>query len=411
MPNLTTGITVPRNGALQSATRESAGQRANRLRSERQAAQAAQGGAPSPAPSPTPPIVPQTQQLGQVVTGQAGQFAGTPILQGTEGNGQRIEDAMMARARRLLDPQFAEQQRTMEQQLANRGLAPGSEAYDNAVSQFGRARNDAYESAANQSVMAGTQEQQRLLDQQYRYDQLQQQQRMAELQAQAAGGNASAQREVAMIQAQMQMDQFNASRQDQSAQTAWQQAMAEAQFNSGLSQQDFGNQMALLQQQMAQRGQYFNEMGFFLGGGVPQMGMPTVNAPDVQGAFANFDQGQQANWQGQMQQAQMQQQQQQQMWGNIAQIGGAVAMFCHREMKENVVPFENGIDLIAKFPTYRFNYIGTPNGFIGPMLDQTPEALKFDKDHVNVPSVVFALVSAVQTVIARIEALEARHAV
>lgn len=412
MPNLPTGITAPRPGALQSATRETAGQRANRLRAERRA-QTTPDGAPQVGPqgAPSPPIVPQTQQLGQVVMGQAGQFAGTPILEGTEGNGQRIEDAMMARARRLLDPQFAEQQRTMEQQLANRGLAPGSEAYDNAVTQFGRARNDAYESAANQSIMAGTQEQQRLLDQQYRYDQLQQQQRLGELQAQAAGGNASAQREVAMIQAQMQMDQFNASRQDQSAQTAWQQAMAEAQFNSGLSQQDFGNQMAMMQQQMAQRGQYFNEMGWFLGGGVPQMGMPTVNGVNATAAFGNFDQGNMANWQGQMQQAQMAQQQQQAMWGNIAQIGGAAMLMCHREMKENIEPFNDGLSMVLNLPTYTFNYMGSENGFIGPMLDETPEALKFGRDHVNVPSVVFALISAVKTLTDRISTLENRHAI
>lgn len=416
MPNLPTGITPPR--APRTAATESAGQRANRLRAERaaQAGQAGQPQLPAPntvtapgAPAPTGPNA--TQQLGQVITSQAGQFAGTPILQGTEGNGQRIEDAMMARARRLLDPQFADQQRAMEQQLANRGLAPGTEAYDNAVTQFNRSRTDAYESAANQAVMAGTQEQQRLLDQQYRYDQLQMQQRLAQLQADAAGGNAAAQREVAMLQAQMQMDQFNAQRADQSAQTAWQQAMAEQQFNAGQGQQSFANQMAMLQQQMAQRGQYFNEMGWFLGGAVPQMGMPTVNAPNVGAAFANYDQGNMANWQGQMQQQQMRQQQQQQMWGNIAGMAGAVAMFCERGAKENVAKFDDGLSMIMKFPTYTFNYIGQPHGFIGPMLDEVPDSLKFGSHHVNVNSVVFALVSAVQTLTDRITSLESRHAV
>jgi hypothetical protein len=317
----------------------------------------------------------------------------------------------MARARRLLDPQFESQERKMQQELVNRGLQPGTEAYDVAVSQFNRAKNDAYAQAQNQAITAGTAEQQRLFGNQFQYDNLAQQQRIAQLQIDASNGNAAAQREIAMIQAQMGMDQFNASRQDAASQQAWQQAMAEAQFGASQGQQGFANQMALLQQQMAQRGQYFNEMGWFLGGQVPQMGMPTVNAPNVMGAFQNFDQGNMANWQGQMQQAQMQQQAQQAMWGNIAQLGGAAMMMCHREMKEGVVPFSDGASLIAKFPTYTFNYIGNPQGFIGPMLDEVPEQLKFGKDHVNVPSVVFALVSAVQTLTARIEQLESRHAV
>lgn len=349
-----------------------------------------------------------TQQLGQLMPGQ-GNFAATPVLQGMEGNGQRTEDAMMARARRLLDPQFADQQRTMEQQLANRGLAPGSEAYDNAVQQFGRQRNDAYESAANAAVMAGTAEQQRLFGNQVTYDQMANQTRIAQLQVDASNGNAAAQREIAMIQAQMGMDQFNAQRQDQGAQTAWQQSMAEQQWNAGQGQQQFANQMALQQMSAAQRQQYFNEMGFFLGGGVPQTGMPTVNAPNVTGAYGNYDQGMANQWQGQMAQYQNQQQQNQSMWGNIAQLGSLAVMACHRELKENIVPID-GLSMIAKFPTYSFNYIGDSVLRIGPMLDELPEPLKFDKDHVNVSSVVFALVSAVQTLTDRITTLEKSYA-
>lgn len=361
------------------------------------------------AQNPQNPQNPQ-QQLGQLAPGQTG-FAPTPVLNGMEGSGQRTEDAMMARARRLLDPQFGDQQRSMEQQLANRGLAPGSEAYDNAVMQFNRSKNDAYESAANSAVMAGTQEQQRLFGNQLSYDTLANQQRIAQLQVDASNGNAAAQREIAMLQARMQMDQFNASRQDQSAQTAWQQAMAEQQFNAGQGQQSFANQMAMLQQQMSQRGQYFNEMGFFLGGGVPQMGMPTVAAPNVTGAYGNYDQGNMANYQAQLQQQQMAQQQQQGIWGNVAGLAGAAAMFCQREAKENIVEFNDGLTMIAKFPTYSFRYKGQPNGFIGPMLDEVPEELKIGPNHVNVNNVVFALVSAVQTLTDRINQLENRHAV
>ena len=239
------------------------------------------------------------------------------------------------------------------------------------MTQFNRSRTDAYESAANQAVMAGTQEQQRLLDQQYRYDQLQMQQRLAQLQADAAGGNAAT--TGAKSRCCKRKCKWTSSTRSvpTSPRKPQQQAMAE--FNSSTPVK--GSRVFKWR---CCNSRWRSEASilmkwWFLGGAVPQMGMPTVNAPNVGAAFpANYDQGNMANWQGQMQQQQMRQQQQQQMWGNIAGMAGAVAMFCERGAKENVAKFDDGLSMIMKFPTYTFNYIGQPHGFIGPMLDEVP---------------------------------------
>lgn len=56
--------------------------------------------------------------------------------------------------RKRLDPRFAQEQATLEQQLANKGITMGSEAYDRAMDRFGQTKNDAY----NQLALTGNQQ-------------------------------------------------------------------------------------------------------------------------------------------------------------------------------------------------------------------------------------------------------------
>jgi hypothetical protein len=60
---------------------------------------------------------------------------------------QHAEDAAYQRQVNRLDPMFASQQRDLETKLRNQGLAPGDQAYDAAMKNFGMTRNDAYEQA------------------------------------------------------------------------------------------------------------------------------------------------------------------------------------------------------------------------------------------------------------------------
>ncbi len=59
----------------------------------------------------------------------------------------------------FLDPQFKQKESDLEQQLADQGLSPGTEAYDRAKGDLGRQETLAYQQAQNEAVSAGNQEQ------------------------------------------------------------------------------------------------------------------------------------------------------------------------------------------------------------------------------------------------------------
>jgi hypothetical protein len=62
-----------------------------------------------------------------------------------------IEQKLYDMGRARLDPRFEQQRQSLEQQLANKGISMGSEAYDRAMGQFGQTQNDAY----NQLALGG----------------------------------------------------------------------------------------------------------------------------------------------------------------------------------------------------------------------------------------------------------------
>jgi hypothetical protein len=70
---------------------------------------------------------------------------------------QQGQDAAYAAQKQYLDPQFSQQGESMNASLANQGLAPGSQAYNNAQTNFANQKQQAYGNAANQAVMTGSQ--------------------------------------------------------------------------------------------------------------------------------------------------------------------------------------------------------------------------------------------------------------
>lgn len=64
---------------------------------------------------------------------------------------QDIADKSYGNYTQRLDPQWNQRQKATETQLANQGIAPGTEAYTNAMRDFNAGRNDAYTSAQNAS--------------------------------------------------------------------------------------------------------------------------------------------------------------------------------------------------------------------------------------------------------------------
>ena len=75
---------------------------------------------------------------------------------------QRVEDALARQYGRRLNPIFNQRERELENKLANQGITLGSDAWKEAMTNFGRERNDAYNSANNQIILGGGAEQSRL---------------------------------------------------------------------------------------------------------------------------------------------------------------------------------------------------------------------------------------------------------
>ena len=71
-------------------------------------------------------------------------------------------DALYKQQSAYLDPQFGNQQKQLDAQLANQGILPGSEAYKNAQDEQNRNRTFAYQQAANQAQAGAGSEQTRM---------------------------------------------------------------------------------------------------------------------------------------------------------------------------------------------------------------------------------------------------------
>lgn len=69
---------------------------------------------------------------------------------------QQGQDAAYAAQTQYLDPQFSQQQESLNNSLANQGLAPGSQAYNNAQLNQSNAKQQAYSNAQNQAILTGS---------------------------------------------------------------------------------------------------------------------------------------------------------------------------------------------------------------------------------------------------------------
>ena len=152
-------------------------------------------------------------------------------------------DALYNQQAQYLDPQFQQAQSNLENQLANKGITAGSEAYDRAMGNFARQKQQAYESARNQAISGGINAAQGMFGMnlqggqfanQAQAQQYGQNLQSAEFQNQAAQG---------MFGAAMQ----NAALQNQAAQTAYQQALQSGQFQNQTAAQALAQAQALQQ--------------------------------------------------------------------------------------------------------------------------------------------------------------------
>lgn len=76
----------------------------------------------------------------------------------------KYEDAVYNQYASRLDPQWQTTQSNLQNQLANQGITQGSAAWNAAMDQMGRSKNDAYSQAQNQSVLTGLQARNQLVN-------------------------------------------------------------------------------------------------------------------------------------------------------------------------------------------------------------------------------------------------------
>lgn len=105
----------------------------------------------------------ETAALAEALRGQAAQNMTTPfdmsqfgdLPTGDSARNQAIE-AAYSQASSRLNPQWGQREDATRTRLLNQGLTEGSEAWNNAMGELGRQRNDAYSSAMNSAIMQGT---------------------------------------------------------------------------------------------------------------------------------------------------------------------------------------------------------------------------------------------------------------
>jgi len=90
------------------------------------------------------------QNLADLAKGQSA-FLQDYMAKPFDGTNDATEARLIELGRKRLDPMFTERRASMEQDLANRGIAMGSRAYDSAMRRSSEAENDAY----NQLLLTG----------------------------------------------------------------------------------------------------------------------------------------------------------------------------------------------------------------------------------------------------------------
>lgn len=185
-----------------------------------------------------------------------------------EGTRKSVTDSVYQRQLGLLEPDFIQQRQDLEQNLEDRGLPVGSEAYTSAIDRLERQQGEKKQRLAHQANVTGGQEASRLFSM-----------------ASSARGQEFSERATNVAQANQARNQ---------------QIADQMRANELQNQQ----RQAMLNERMGLRGQGFNELAALLGG--PQIQQPTFFAPSAvntmganqlaQGSAANAYNQQMANY-------------------------------------------------------------------------------------------------------------------
>jgi len=306
-------------------------------------------------------------------------------LQDVKGSGYSRDQAyndIYKQATSRLDPAWQQKQSQLETQLANQGITRGSAAYNDAMSQLGNQRTDAYNQAmmSAQTGAVGQASQMNAMDLALRQQQAQEAGNQANFYNTAKGqmfgfGSQALQQQLAAQNAAYQQalssGQFDLSRQNQ----AFQQNLAASGQNFGQQQTLAGYQNTLRQQQIAEANQQqnwaLNALNALLGG-------QQVNGPN----FANFSQaglGQGVDYSGagknQFDAGMQQQQMQNQAIGQAMQgVGGMASMFMMSDRR-----VKTDVRRIGRhrrgFGIYRYRFIGESRPRVGVLAQEVARVM------------------------------------
>jgi hypothetical protein len=259
---------------------------------------------------------------------------------------QQIEQATFQRAMNQLEPGFAQQMREFEQQMANRGLPVGGEAYNDQFQNIQRAQNSARENAALSAVLAGNEAALRSRGQNFS--------ELGSLVNQDLGIRGQQFGELSAFDAQ------NLARRGM----GFQELGALANQDMAARGQNFSELNSLMGQDASNRGQQFNEIASLLG-----QNQITPPAPvDVMGPANMALNRNLANQQAQ-------QGKKSSATNAGAMLGSAAIMApaaSDRRLKENIKKIgslHNGLNV------YEFNYIGHPEMNVGVMADEVEQVM------------------------------------
>jgi hypothetical protein len=290
---------------------------------------------------------------------------------------QRVEQSLFNQARSRLDPVQEQQREALRTRLINQGIPINSEAYGREFDTFNRGSNDLYNSALNNAIAGGGQEQSRLFQ------------------------LGTAARSNAVNERQLQYGNDTTGRQN------------------------------AIQEALLARNQPINELAALLGtsAGVQtpsfsQPGMTGVSPTDItgptamnyQGALNNYNQQQASNnatmgglfgLGGSLGSAGL-------LKGSGGGLGGAAALtaLSSKEAKENKRPLATVLDKVGALPVERWTYKADPaSQHIGPYAEDFRELFGVgDGTTIFLPDAIGVCLKAIQELTAKVQELEARVA-
>ena len=311
------------------------------------------------------------------------------------GDFQRFSDAAYERQVGRLTPQFEAQERSFEQDMVNRGIAPGTPAYDNARANFENSRNDAFEGARTQADQLGAALQNQSFQQGATNSGLLNQLLLGQMGADASRFGATTSANASMRNAQTQAQSEADRLRFQSQQGDFQNLMQLLGFSQGAT--GFNNS-AIGQNNGANSnwmGQNQNLLGMFQGGGTP-------NNIDVTGPYNN-------QYNAQSNQAYANQQQQNANNQMYAQM--FASLYCDRDAKDEIAPAspESALEAISAIPLAIWSYKADPEKVphIGTYAQDFNAALGLPANlHISPIDLFGALIGSVQALSAKVKELE-----